>query len=72
MLDRDIQATLNDLCFHWGEAYKITCEDGAWLAVPLSDLSVTISRDSSGKLREALRLDYAERGGCRPAGGCSL
>jgi hypothetical protein len=31
----------------------------------------TISRASSMELREALRLDYAERGGRRAAGGMS-
>jgi hypothetical protein len=36
-------------------------------AVPLADPFVTISRDSSGELREALRRDYAERGRQRPA-----
>jgi hypothetical protein len=57
MLDSDAQTTLNDLRWHWEDAYKIDCRDGTWLAVPLTDPFVTISRDSSAELREALRQD---------------
>jgi hypothetical protein len=71
MLDSDAQSMLNDLQWHWEDAYKITCRDGVWLAAPLADPFVTISRDSSGELREALRLDYAERAGRRSAGNGS-
>ena len=71
MLDSDAQSMLTDLQWHWEDAYKITCRDGVWLAVPLADPFVTISRDSSGELREALRRDYAERGRQRPAGSSS-
>jgi hypothetical protein len=71
MLDSDAQSMLTDLQWHWEDAYKITCRDGAWMAVPLADPFVTISRDSSGELREALRRDYAERGRQRPAGSSS-
>jgi hypothetical protein len=71
MLDSDAQSMLTDLQWHWEDAYKITCRDGVWLAVPLADPFVTISRDSSGELREALRLDYAERAGRRSAGDSS-
>jgi len=63
MLDSDAQTTLNDLRWHWEDAYKIDCRNGTWPAVPLTDPFVTISRDSSAGLREALRQDYAERGG---------
>ena len=71
MLDSDAQSMLTDLQWHWEDAYKITCRDGVWLAVPLADPFATISRDSSGELREALRRDYAERGRQRPAGSGS-
>ena len=49
MLDSDAQSMLTDLQWHWEDAYKITCRDGVWLAVPLADPFVTISRDSSGE-----------------------
>jgi hypothetical protein len=71
MLDSDAQSTLTDLRWHWDDAYKIDCRGGVWLAVPLTDPFVTISRDSSGELREALRRDYAERAGRRWAGNSS-
>ena len=38
---------------------------------PLTDPFVTISRDSSAELREALRQDYAQRAGRRWAGNSS-
>ncbi len=71
MLDSDAQSTLTDLRWHWDDAYKIDCRDGVWLAVPLTDPFVTISRDSSAELREALRQDYAQRAGQRWAGNSS-
>ena len=71
MLDSDSQSMLTDLQWHWEDAYKITCRDGVWLAVPLADPFVTISRDSSAELREALRQDYAQRAGQRWAGNSS-
>jgi len=71
MLDSDAQTTLTDLRWHWEDAYQIDCEDGMWLAVPLGDPLVTISRDSAAELREAIRQDYAERGGRRWAGNSS-
>jgi len=52
MLDSDAQSTLTDLRWHWDDAYKIDCRDGVWLAVPLTDPFVTISR---GQLRRAAR-----------------
>ena len=71
MLDSDAQSTLTDLRWHWDDAYKIDCRDGVWLAVPLTDPFVTISRDSSAGLREAIRQDYAQRAGQRWAGNSS-
>jgi hypothetical protein len=71
MLDSDAQSTLTDLRWHWEDAYKINVVEGAWQAVPLTDPSVTISRDSSMELREALRRDYATRAGQRWAGDSS-
>ncbi len=54
MLDSDAQTTLTDLRWHWEDAYRIDCRDGVWLAVPKADPFVTISRGTSGELREAL------------------
>ncbi len=68
MLDTDAQTTLNDLRFHWEDAYKIDCRDGIWTAVPLSDPTFAITSRSSAELREAIRIDYAERAGKRSAG----
>jgi hypothetical protein len=72
MLSAEEQTTLNSLSWHWEGAYLISVRDGAWLASPVSDPSVTITRGTAGELREALRIDYSERGPRRPAGGCSL
>jgi hypothetical protein len=71
MLDSDAQSALTDLRWHWEDAYKINVVEGAWQAVPLADPSVTISRDSSMDLREALRHDYATRASRRWAGNSS-
>ena len=71
MLDAETQTTLNDVRSHWEEAYKINCKDGVWSASPLWEPSVIIERATPGELREALRLNYAERSGRRTAGGCS-
>jgi hypothetical protein len=71
MLDSDAQTTLTDLRWHWDDEYKIDCRDGVWLAVPLADPFVTISRDNSAGLREALRQDYTQRAGQRWAGNSS-
>ena len=71
MLDSDAQSMLNDLRWHWEDAYSIDCREGVWLAVPLSDPFVTISRDNAADLREALRQDYAEQGRRRWAGNSS-
>jgi hypothetical protein len=71
MLDSDAQSMLNDLRWHWEDAYRIDCRDGVWLAVPLSDPFVTISCENAAELREALRQDYAERGRRRWAGNSS-
>jgi hypothetical protein len=40
MLSAAELATLNSLTWHWEGAYAISVQDGAWLAVPLSDPSV--------------------------------
>jgi hypothetical protein len=71
MLDSDAQTALNDLRWHWEDAYSIDCREGVWLAVSLSDPFVTISRGTSAELREALRQDYPERAGRRGAGNSS-
>ena len=61
MLDADAQTTLNDLRWHWEDAYRIDCRDGVWMAVPLTDPFVTITADSSTELLTKLRYDYAGR-----------
>ena len=71
MLDSDARSVLNDLRWHWEDAYSIDCREGVWLADSLSDPFVTISRGNAAELREALRQDYAERAGRRWAGSSS-
>jgi hypothetical protein len=71
MLDSDAQSALTDLRWHWDDVYGIDCVEGSWQAVPVSDPSVIIARDSSMELREALRRDYATRAGRRWAGNSS-
>ncbi len=61
MLDSDSQTTLNDLRWHWEDAYRIDCRDGVWMAVPLTDPFTTITADSSMELRTKIRYDYAAR-----------
>jgi hypothetical protein len=61
MLDSDAQTTLNDLRWHWEDAYQIDCRDGVWMAVLLTDPFTTITADSSTELRIKLRYDYAGR-----------
>jgi hypothetical protein len=71
MLDTDARTALKDLRWHWEDAYRIDCANGAWTAVPLADLSVTISCGTSTELREALRRDHATRASRRWAGNSS-
>jgi hypothetical protein len=61
MLDKDGQTILNDLRWHWEDHYLIDYKDGAWIAAPVSDPFNIIERETSGELREAIRIDYAER-----------
>jgi hypothetical protein len=70
-LGSDEQTTLNDLRWHWDDAYLIDCRDGTWVAAPKGDPFAIISRDSAAELRTALREDYSTRSGRRAAGGCS-
>ena len=69
--DSETMTTLNDLRWHWDDAYQIDCREGVWLAVPKGDPFTILSRDSAAELRTALREDYAKRAGQRAAGGCS-
>jgi hypothetical protein len=56
------QAALADLGFHWGEHYEISVNDrGTWRASPVHDGSSVIIANSATKLREKIRLDYADR-----------
>ena len=71
MLDRDGQTVLNDLRWHWDDAYDVDYREGKWLAAPKADPFAIISRDTSGELREALRADYAARAARRFGGSCS-
>ena len=71
MLDRDAQATLNDLRWHWDDAYLIDCRDGVWVTAHKGDPFAIISRDSSVELRMALREDYSKRAGQRFGGNSS-
>jgi hypothetical protein len=55
------QAALADLGFHWGEHYEISVNDnGTWRASPIHDSSSVIIANSATKLREKIRLDYAD------------
>lgn len=71
MLGKDAQAMLNDLRWHWDDAYLIDCRDGVWVAAPKNDPFGIISRDSSLELRMALSDDYAKRAGRRFGGNSS-
>jgi hypothetical protein len=56
------QAALADLGFHWGEHYEISVNDsGTWRARPVHDNSSVITANTATKLREKIRLDYADR-----------
>jgi hypothetical protein len=71
MLSTEEQTTLNDLRWHWDDAYLIDCRQGSWVAAPKGDPFAIITRDSAADLRMAIRDDYAKRAGQRTAGGCS-
>jgi hypothetical protein len=70
-LDSESQTTLNDLRWHWSDAYDVDCRAGVWVAAPKADPFAIISRDNAADLRRAIRDDYAQRAGRRSAGGCS-
>jgi len=51
-------AALDDLRYHWGEAYLIDCLSGRWIA-QRRDSHATISADSAAGLLGEIRADYA-------------
>jgi hypothetical protein len=56
------QAELNDLLFHWSEAYYISYDEpsGRWRA-RYKAASDELTGLSSAELRQAIRVDYPER-----------
>jgi hypothetical protein len=67
MLDKDCQTTLNDIRWHWQDAYYVNFTDGIWSAVPFDDRTVTLTADSAMELRWQIRYDYAERASAKRA-----
>jgi hypothetical protein len=55
------QSALADLGFHWGDHYSISVSDGSWRASPIKEPAAVMKADSAAKLREKIRLDYADR-----------
>ncbi len=56
----DGQADLDDLRWHYGEAYLIDCLSGRWIA-QRRDSHATMSADGPDELLEKIRADYARQ-----------
>jgi hypothetical protein len=52
---------LADLHRHWGEVYVIKCDGETWSASPVTDMTVILTAESAGELRQAIRRDYGSR-----------
>jgi hypothetical protein len=61
-MDAATQSELNDLMFHWDEAYDIRYEEatGHWLA-RYKTAGDELAGHSCDELRHLIRLDYHER-----------
>jgi hypothetical protein len=53
-----VDRELGELRFHWGSAYRLSCEAGIWTAARL-DTGASLTAPSSGELWELIRKDYA-------------
>ena len=53
-------AALDDLRWHYGEAYLIDCLSGRWIA-QRRDSHATMSANSAGELLGKIREDYARQ-----------
>jgi hypothetical protein len=68
VLDREQQTTLNELRWHWDDAYLVEVLAGPkWTATSLDYRRAVITADSAAVLRELMRHDYASH----QPGGCS-
>jgi hypothetical protein len=61
MLSQDDQTMLNDIRYHWQDAYYVNFADGVWSAVPFDDRTILLTADTGMELRDKIRYDYAER-----------
>jgi hypothetical protein len=52
---------LDDLRFHWSEAYEITASRGTWQAAPKADPAAVLTAATAADLRKAIRADYGTR-----------
>jgi len=77
MLDKDEQATLNSLRWHWDKAYAVNCDGTTWTAIPAAAPETVLTAATGMELRTAMQNDYAARAmrtsatAARWAGGCS-
>ena len=68
MLNREQQATLNDLRWHWDDAYMVDCSGGIWTAISKDHRKQVLRDASSAVLRNMMRDDYSEHAPGRPVG----
>ena len=59
------EVELDDLRWHWGDAYEITEAVGVWRAVRL-DNQITLVASSAVELRNLIIEDYSRRPVARP------
>ena len=60
-----IEAELDDLRWHWGDAYEVTEALGVWRAVR-RDNQVALVASSAAELRSLIVADYTARPVIRP------
>jgi hypothetical protein len=59
-LDTDAQTTLNDIRWHWDDAYLIEYLDGTWTATSMDFRQEVITSEDVFEFRNLLRDDYAK------------
>jgi hypothetical protein len=59
-LTRSEQSELNDLAWHWEEAYRVHFDGDVLVADRIGEPAHVFTAETADELRELLREDYAE------------
>jgi hypothetical protein len=57
-LTREEQSGVNDLCFHWDEAYRIFFDGETYVAHRIGYPELLLTAEGTAELRQLIRADY--------------